>query len=65
MTAISLYCERIEKKRNKMVELEGTIKEEGGKERQVSGREEERRQGGRQGGGRENITESESELEFF
>lgn len=47
-----------------MVELEGTIKEEGGKERQVSGREEERRQGGRQGG-RENITESESELEFF
>lgn len=48
-----------------MVELEGTIKEEGGKERQVSGRDRWREEERRQGGGRENITESESELEFF
>lgn len=48
------------------MELEGTVKEEGGKEREVAvwkegWREEERREGG----GRENITESESEPEFF
>lgn len=47
------------------MELEGTVKEEEGKEREVAGREGWREEERREGGGRENITESESEPEFF